>query len=47
LPEFGDEEAERGQRPTLGRLGVVVVVAVVDLSQPFFLDRYRLVLALL
>jgi hypothetical protein len=45
LPEFGDEEAERGQRPTVGRHGVVVEVALDDLSQPFPLDRDRLMLS--
>src|ERR1700736_7067771 len=46
LPEFGDEEAERGQRPTVGRHGMIVEVALDDLSQPFPLDRDRLVPAL-
>src|SRR5258705_3734084 len=46
LPEFGDEEAECSQRPTVGRHGVIVEVALDDLSQPFPLDRDRLVPAL-
>ena len=46
LPEFGDEEAECSQRRTVGRHGVIVEVALDDLSQPFPLDRDRLVPAL-
>ena len=46
LPEFGDEEAECGQRPIIGRHGMIVEVALDDLSQPFPLDRDRLVPAL-
>jgi hypothetical protein len=42
LPEFGDEESECGQRPTVGRHGVIVEVAFDDLPQPFALDRDRL-----
>jgi hypothetical protein len=43
LPEFGDQEAERSQRRTVGRHGMIVEVALDDLSQPFPLDRDRLV----
>src|SRR5260370_4891294 len=43
LPELGDEEAERDQRPTVGRHGEVVEVALDDLPQPFSLDWYWLV----
>src|SRR5258705_3680035 len=46
LPEFGDEEAECSQRLIVGRHGMVVEVALDDLSQPFPLDRDRLVPAL-
>jgi len=35
LPEFGDEEAECSQRLIVGRHGMVVEVALDDLSQPF------------
>src|ERR1700736_4185673 len=42
LPEFGDQEAERNKRLTVGRHGVIVEVALDDLSQPFSLDRNRL-----
>src|SRR5258707_12484139 len=41
LPEFGDEEAECSQRLIVGRHGMVVEVALDDLSQPFPLDRDR------
>src|ERR1700682_2837583 len=43
LPEFGDQEAERSQRSTVGRHGMIVEVALDDLSQPFPLGRDRLV----
>src|SRR3979490_594568 len=46
LPEFGDEEAECSQHLTVGRHGMIVEVALDDLSQPFPLDRDRLVSAL-
>src|SRR5882757_9051602 len=46
LPKFGDEEAECGQRLIVGRHGMIVEVALDDLSQPFPLDRDRLVPAL-
>lgn len=46
LPEFGDEEAECSQHLTVGRHGMIVEVALDDLSQPFPLDRDRLVPAL-
>src|SRR3979411_3391990 len=42
LPEFGDEEAECSQHLTVGRHGMIVEVALDDLSQPFPLDRDRL-----
>ena len=42
-PELYDVRAERGERPTVGRDGVLVEVAVDDLTQPFALYRYRLV----
>src|ERR1700738_5435348 len=42
-PEYGDQEAERSQRATVGRYGMIVEVALDDLSQPFPLDRDRLV----
>src|SRR6266568_9084325 len=43
LPEFGDQETEHSQRLTVGRHGMIVEVALDDLSQPFPLDRDRLV----
>src|SRR4030088_3309073 len=46
LPKFGDEEAECSQRLIVGRHGMVVEVALDDLSQPFPLDRDRLGAAL-
>ena len=46
LPKFGDIEAECGQRLIVGRHGMIVEVAFDDLSQPFPLDRDRLVPAL-
>jgi hypothetical protein len=42
LPKFGDEEAECGQRLIVGRHGIIVEVALDDLSQPFPLNRDRL-----
>jgi hypothetical protein len=37
LPEFGDQEAERSQRLTVGRHGMIVEVALDELSQPISL----------